>query len=389
MSDSKEPRSKALAAGVAVLVVLLVLAVVALSRPERSSVSAASAARKDLLVPILADGTLETPEGGDLRAPERARVAELPVPEGARVRRGDVLVRLESPTLTTRSRDASSLASDLQAERVRAESDLAAARSEAARLRKVVESDRRLIAEGAIPRATLEADEAGAAAAEGRVRAGEARLVSLAGARVELAAESSKELARRTDQLTVRAPADGVVFNLPRRVGESVEEGQLVASVSDPDRRGVRVRVDQPDLPRIAPGERMVVSFDGLPERRWNGRVTLVSPGLREVEGRHVGEVLGEIADPASQLPPNALVNVQLVVAEKKAALVVPRGALGRDGERRFVWILSDGRARRRDVTVGLVAPNEVEITGGLSEGDRVLLPGAVPLSEGLRVAAR
>jgi RND family efflux transporter MFP subunit len=187
----------------------------------------------------------------------------------------------------------------------------------------------------------------------------------------------------------VRAPSDGLVYNLPRRIGESVEEGQLVASVADPDRLRVRVRVDQPDLPRVAVGQRLVVTFDGLPERKWGGRVTLVSPGLRSVEGRQVGEVLGEIADPTSQLPPNASVNVQIVVGEKKAALVVPRGALNHDGEKRFVWLLQNGRARRRDVGVGLIGLTEVEIVKGLSEGERVLMAGAVPLSEGLRVAAR
>lgn len=389
MTERTEPRLKLIAAGVAALVLLLVLAVVVLSRPGPAAVTTAAAARSDLLVPILADGTLEPPEGGELRAPDRALVAELPVREGARVRRGDVLVRLESPDLTTRSREATSLASELAADRVRAEADLAAARAEETRANDALAADRRLVAQGAIPRATLEADEAAAAAASAKVLAGQARLQSLAGSRVNLASASSKELSDRAGQLIVRAPADGVVFNLPRRVGEPVGEGQLVASVSDPDHRGVRVRVDQPDLPRVAVGQRLVVSFDGLPQRRWNGKVTLVSPGLREIDGRQVGEILGEISDSASRLPPNASVNVELVVGEKKGALVVPRGAVGRDGERRFVWVLADGRARRRVVTVGLIAPNDVEIVSGLSEGERVLLPGAVPLSEGLRVAAR
>jgi len=389
VTERTEPRLKLIASGVAALVVLLVLAVVTLSRPGPAPVTTSAATRSDLLVPILADGTLEPPDGGELRAPDRARVAELPVREGARVRRGDVLVRLESPDLTTHSRDAASLASELTAERVRAEADLAAARAEAARANETLEADRRLVAQGAIPRATLETDEAAAATASAKVQAGQARLQSLAGSRVDLASASSRELSERASRLTVRAPADGVVFNLPRRVGEPVGEGQIVASVSEPDHRGVRVRVVQPDLPRVTVGQRLVVSFDGLPERRWNGKVTLVSPGLREVDGRQVGEILGEISDPASHLPPNASVNVELIVGEKKRALVVPRGAVGRDGDRRFVWVLSDGRARRRNVTVGLIAPNEVEIASGLSEGERVLLPGAVPLSEGLRVAAR
>ena len=371
------------------LVVLLVLGVAALSRPEGTAASATTVARADLVVPILSDGVLEPPEGGELRAPDRATVAGIPVKEGQRVQRGAVLIELENAALSTRSRDARAAVAELEAERAKAESDVETARLQAAQARKVFEADGRLLAQGAITQAAADGDEASWRAAEQRERAARARLASLTGSRLSLASDSARELSRGAAELTVRAPADGVVYNLPRRVGETVEEGQLVASVADPDHLRVRVRVDQPDLPRIAAGQRLVVSFDGLPERKWEGKVTLVSPGLREVSGRQVGEVLGEIADPTSQLPPNASVNVQVVAAEKRGALVVPRGALNREGDRRYVWLLLDGRARRRDVTVGLIGLTQVEIAAGLSGGERVLTAGAAPLSEGMRVAAR
>ena len=85
-------------------------------------------------------------------------------------------------------------------------------------------------------------------------------------------------------------------------------------------------------------------------------------------------------------LPPNASVNVQIVTGEKNGALAIPRAALFREGDSRFVYRLEDGRARRRDVSVGLVGLNDVEVTSGLKENDPVILPGTVPLSDGLRV---
>ncbi len=388
-AGATRPLLRRVAAGAAALVVLLVIAVAALRRPEGAAVSASRAVRSDLVVPILSDGTLEPPEGGELRASERATVAAIRASEGQRVNRGTVLVELENSAVSSSALDARAAAAALESERAAASADLATAEAEAARAKKVFEADERLLAQGAITRSAYEADELAAAAASEKLRAARARLDSLTGSRLPLSAESARALSRRAEGLTVRAPSDGVVYNLPRKVGEAVEEGQIVASVADPDRLLVRVRVDQPDLPRVAPGQRLVVTFDGLPDRKWGGRVAGVSPGLRETGGRQVGEVLGEIADPTSELPPNASVNVQIIVGEKAAALVVPRAAIQRDGEKRFVWRLDDGRARRRDVTVGLVAPNEVEVSVGLSEGETVLLPGSVPLSEGLRVAAR
>jgi RND family efflux transporter MFP subunit len=189
--------------------------------------------------------------------------------------------------------------------------------------------------------------------------------------------------------LTVRAPADGIVYGLPRKPGETVAAGQVVASVADPQHLRVRTRVDQPDLPRVAVGQRIVVTFDGLPDRRWEGRVLSVPSGVTEVAGREVGEVIGEIADPRLSLPPNASVNVEIIVGEKKGALAIPRAALLREGDRRSVYRLESGRARRRTVSVGLVGLSDVEITSGLSENDVVLIPGAVPLSDGMRVAVR
>ncbi len=186
----------------------------------------------------------------------------------------------------------------------------------------------------------------------------------------------------------VRAPADGLVYGLPRRAGEAVAAGQVVANVIDPARRRLRARVDQPDLPKTAPGQRLVVTFDGLPRERWEGTVTFVDPGLREVGGREVGDVLGDVADPGAKLPSNAAVDVQIVTGEKTGALVVPRASVFRDGEKRFVYVLEAGRARRRDVTVGLVGLTEVEVAGGLGDKETVILPGAVALADGVRVRA-
>ncbi len=384
---------RAVAAAAVASIIALVFIVAALRRPEGIAATAQPAVRKDLVVPILSDGTLEPSAGGELRAADHARVAAIRVREGERVRKGQTLIELDQPALSTQARDARSTTEELDAARARAAADLDAEKGDAERLKKVVESDGRLIAEGAIPRATYEADELALRRANERVRASQAQLDSLSGgagaSRLELAQASAQELSRRVAALSVQAPSDGVVYNLPRRVGESVEAGQIVASVADPDHLRVRVRVDQPDLPRVAAGQRLVVTFDGLPDRKWDGRITIVSPGLREVAGRQVGEIQGEIADPTSSLPPNASVNVSIVVAEKKGALVIPRAAMQRDGAKRFAWIDHDGRAHRADLTLGVIGANEVEVLSGLSEGARVLIPGAAPLAEGARLDLR
>ena len=374
----------------AVGILILAWLVTGLARPRGVSVQVVAVKRGDLVVPVQCDGTLEPPPGGELRSPEFATVGEILVHEGDRVTPGTVLLTLSAPELSQKALDARAEALRLRSELESARAEVAQAEREQKHLREVYEADQRLLANAAITRAAAEADERALQQAEGTLLAARAKLAALEGkgSRLALAERAAEELEKRTEALTVRAASTGVVYGLPRRPGEAISAGQVVASVVDPGRRRVRARVDQPDLPRIAPGQRMLLTFDGLPRERWEGKVSQVDPGLREVGGREVGEVLGEVSDPNGKLPTNAAVDVQIVTGEKTGTLVVPRAAVIRDGDRRYVYLLKDGRARRREVEIGLLGLSEVEITAGLKERDEVILPGAATLSDGLRVQA-
>ncbi len=372
--------------------------------PGRSgpSVPTAPVARRDLLVPIMSDGNLEPPPGGELRAPENATVGAIFATEGQRVAPSTPLVRLDDPELSQSSLAARSTAITLTEERARAAAAADSARRESEHRRGVFEGDERLLAQSAIPKSVRDADELAWRQSQDRAQEAEARLDSLdgrgsegeggtgTGSRLRISADSARELARRVASLTLKSATAGIVYGLPRKVGEMVTAGQLVASVADPEHLRVRTRVDQPDLPRIAVGQRMEVTFDGLPDRRWRGKVLAVPSGIVEAAGRQVGEVIGEISDPDRALPPNASVNVMIVAGEKHDALAIPRAALLRDGDVRYVYVLENGRARRRVLTVGLVGLSDVEVKSGLSEHDVVVIPGttSTPLADGVRITA-
>ncbi|HKB70673.1 MAG TPA: efflux RND transporter periplasmic adaptor subunit [Thermoanaerobaculia bacterium] len=358
---------------------------------QRTSVSVASARRQDLAIPVLCDGTLEPEPGSEVRAADGATVDRIVVRDGARVAAGDALVRLSAPDLERQAREARAEATALAAERVSLAAEAASLEAEAGRRSRTAESDERLLRSGAITAEVRDADAAAADEARARLSASRARLAALApggASRLDLARRSADDLEARVARLTVKAPSAGIAYGLPRREGERVEAGQVVAAIADPVRRRLRARVDEPDLPRIAPGQPLTATFDGLPGREWRGKVTAVSKTLRDEGGRRVGDVTGEIADRAAELPGNASLNVSIVTASRRGALVVPRAALQRDGDRRFVFVLDGGLARRRDVAVGLLGATEAEITSGLPEGARVILPGAAPLKDGSRVSA-
>src|SRR5262249_52065290 len=140
------------------------------------------------------------------------------------------------------------------------EAALAAAQRERDQARAVAESDARLLKSGAITK--FEADQANE-----KLRQADAQVADLRNRKL-IAENATGELEGRAGQMILRAPANGVVYNLPRP-GESVAPGQLVATVSDPNHIRVRARVDAPDLPRIRAGQRIIVTFEGLAGRQW------------------------------------------------------------------------------------------------------------------------
>jgi len=379
--------------GLAAALVLLAAGAALLGSGRRINVQTASVGRAGFRVTVTCAGRLEPPPGGELRAAEAGTVAAVLEEDGATVARGEPLVRLDSPDLVARAREARDVVEQLEAESAASLAEVEQARLEADHRRARLAGDLRLLEQGAVSGASVDESRLARDEAETKLRSAEARLQALVRGRdgerprLELARERARILDARVASLTVRAPFPGVVYALPRRAGEVVVAGQVVASVADPARPVVRGRVDQPDLPRLQAGQRLLVTFDGLPDQTFAGTVQAVGRDLREESGRNVGELVGEIQNPDRRLPLNASVNVEVLVAERSSALVVPRAAVHRDGSGRYVLAVGDGRAERRAVEVGLVGSVDVEILRGVVEGERVILPGATPVEDGQRVA--
>jgi HlyD family secretion protein len=377
----------------ALVVLAAALAFLALLLPRSATpVRTARVERSSLRVTVSCSGELRPPREGELRAPEAGSVAALEAAEGAVARAGQPLLRLASPELVTQQLGARADLAQLEAERSAASADLLEARADVERRRRTSEQDARLLKADAISREEAEASAAALRAAQARLEAATARATSLdpadASSRLALAGARVRQLDARVSGLLVRAPIDGTVFGLPR-VGEAVSLGQRLGGLARPDRPRLLVRVDEPDVPRVAVGQRLLVYFDGLPGKRFEGTLVSIDRGLRPSEGREVAEGEGELADPDRLLPLNAGVSVEVVVGDRKDALVVPRGALQRDGDQRYVLVVRNGRAERRRVEVGLIGLSEVEVLEGLTAGEEVILLGATPIAPGQRVRAR
>ena len=186
----------------------------------------------------------------------------------------------------------------------------------------------------------------------------------------------------------VRSSLDGIAYALPVRTGMYVGAGDLLVQVADLSRLQVRAFVDEPDVGRLAPGEPVEITWDAVPGRLWQGRVSRTPSELKMRGTRNVGEVTCEIANQDLRLLPNVNVNVTIVTAQHNDVLTLPREAVHQDDDRPYVFEVAGGELKRRDVRIGSSNLTMAEISAGLSDGAEVALgaTNAQPLRDGSQV---
>jgi HlyD family secretion protein len=168
----------------------------------------------------------------------------------------------------------------------------------------------------------------------------------------------------------VRAPFDGTVYFLPARPGAFVNVGELLLQAADLSKLQIRAFVDEPEIGRLALGQKVRITWDALPGHTWQGSVASVPSTVLNRGSRVVGEVLCKVDNSEHMLLPNVNVNATIVAVSKENALTVPREAVRDDGAHSYVYVLEDNRLRRRDVQLGISNLTRVEILKGISPGD-------------------
>lgn len=276
------------------------------------------------------------------------------------------------------------------------QSDLAKTETEIARLRREAESLDRLYAKQAATRQELEQNKIALDRAEADKRLIEQKKNGIASRtkvqversslRAEEARSAIRALQEKLNSSRVATPGPGTIFSLPARPGTFVHTGDVLAELADLTRVRVRVFVDEPELGLLKEGQPVEINWGGSSNRTWTGQVELLPKTIVSRGSRNVGEVLCSVADPGSELLPNTNVDVRIRTGERANTLTLPRTAIRTEANRHFVFVVQDGRLRRRDITIGISNSTQYEILDGITETDLIALPGATPLQDGVPV---
>lgn len=357
---------------------------------------------------VSTNGKIEPIANFEAHAPISTTVKRLLVKEGDRVRKGQLLLQLDDADIRTQAARAHSQITTAEADQsalqtggtheevLTLDSQLTKATSALDLAQHNLEALRRLQQQGAASPGEIKQAEDSLQRAQADVSLLEQKKKNRY-SRPEVAkvqaqsAEAKAAYAAAEEALlhaNVVAPFDGTVYSLPAKQGAYVQAGDLLLQEANLSRVLVRVFVDEPDVGRLAPGQKTEITWDAIPGRIWNASVSAVPSTVRLRGARNVGEATATVDNQDMRLLPNVNVSVTIVAAEHNNVLTVQRDAIRIDDSKPYVYEVVGDRLHRRNVEISLQNLTRVEITSGVGEHAVIALAAqdAKPLSDGASV---
>jgi HlyD family secretion protein len=356
----------------------------------------AAVERGDLARSVVATGKIEPLAKVEIKSKASGIVQKIYHDYGDTVKQGQVLVDLDKEQLqaSVNEAQASLLAAQAAAQSAEAtyqRNIVDAEGPDLPFLKATVERDRKLAADGLVASSALDdADRAYQIALNKQVSA--QRNVAVSKAEVARAnaqvAEAQASLDRVEEDLrnsTVVSPMDGIVLSRDVEVGDAVSsilvlgsQATLVMTMGDMSTVYVLGKVDQADIGKVYLGQRARIVVESFKDKKFEGKVTKISPMGVEKDNVTTFEVRVSIQNPTGELKANMSANAEIILEEKTGVLLLPESAVVYDKDRNTSVEVPDPKSDsgRRKVAVKLGISNGIktELVSGLNEGQKVIL---------------
>lgn len=370
------------AAGLAVLVATAVLGISgSLGGPVTVETASVTTAYPSQAVTILnATGYVVAQRKAAVASKATGRLEWLGVMEGSRVKRYEVIARLESRDVAAAREQAAANVTVTEANLEQAQAELRDAERNLTRWREL--SQDKLISELELDTAVARADKARAAA-----RSSEA---AIAVARANLKAADVSY-----DQTLIRAPFDGVVLTKNANVGDNitpfssaVDTKGAVVTIADMSTLEVEADVAESSLGQIKVGQPCEIQLDAVPDTRFAGVVNRIVPTVDRAKATVMVKI-GFVDRDQRVLPDMsakvAFLEREVAAADRKPVTAVPRQAVVERNGTKVVFVVKDGRAMRTTVETGRLLGDLIEVSG-IQAGEKIALAPLDRLTDGTRV---
>ncbi|MBL7133209.1 MAG: efflux RND transporter periplasmic adaptor subunit [Phycisphaerae bacterium] len=192
----------------------------------------------------------------------------------------------------------------------------------------------------------------------------------------------------------IKAPVTGVLNRLPKEEGEYVSPGECVAEIVDIDTAKVVVHVPERDVPFIKKHRKENIFVGPNDNRRLVGEIKYIS------ELAHPEALTTRVELEVKNTPPagpdgkrplrsGQIVRVRLTRRILKDVIMVPLAAVIPLEKGHAIYVVEDGRAVRRNVTLGLIKADRIRVVNGLRTGDRLIISGHQYVGPGQKVDIR
>jgi multidrug efflux pump subunit AcrA (membrane-fusion protein) len=183
------------------------------------------------------------------------------------------------------------------------------------------------------------------------------------------------------EQLEITSPVDGIVGMVYLDEGAEVTPpspspsmGTQLIRVINMDQVKAVVNVVEEDLGKISKGQKAKVKVDAYPDKTFSGNVSLISPVVNQLTRTASVEIT--LPNPQHLLKPGMFAQVEISLGQKDDLVLIPAHTILQEGERKRVFVVTNGKASSRNVETGISQNGWVEIKSGLSENDSLIVAG-------------
>ena len=191
----------------------------------------------------------------------------------------------------------------------------------------------------------------------------------------------------RLNNTKVRSPIDGLVVTRNAEPYREASAMEVLFTVADLSGYEINITVTEAEVAKIRVGQNVRVRVDALAKDLdsfpLEATVTRIQPRVDPQTGTVEVEI--SLKDPGAGARMGMFARLRIVTDVREKALAIPRRALPAEDDK-YVWVVEDGKPRMREIETGLVDQNWVEIVGGLSPEDRVIIEGHTALTENSRI---
>jgi multidrug efflux pump subunit AcrA (membrane-fusion protein) len=373
--------------------------------PEQAAAAntTVTVARKDFVRTLRLNGTVEAVESTSIPAPRLAGqnnnslVILRLVPNGATVKKGDVLVEFDRQDQIRNALDRKADLTDFEQQIRKAQAEEIAARaSDESALEQARDAEAKakleLVKNDLLPKIeaeknTLTFEQAQATVKQlqetfGLKRAAAAANIKVLEIRHDRSEQTMTQAEANADKMLIVSPLPGVAVikttwksggaPVEFTEGDEVRAGQPVVEVVNPAAMRVRARVNQADVNELRVGQPVGVGLDAYPDLSFTGGIVQISPiGQQSTLSPKVRTfvVLVVVNGAHPNLMPDLTASLDVQLDRTPGVLVVPRDALINEGEQTYVMVQRGGKFERQDVAVGAIGSTDAVVTSGLQEG--------------------